>query len=1466
MKVQKQLSCVLIGDGTLPLRCGEIVLAKGHSIAAIVSGDADIRRWAMEMGIDCLEAKADLVADLSRYSFDYLFSIVNAHILSDAVLRTARKMAINYHDAPLPRYAGTHATSWAIINGEKTHGATWHQIASQVDAGDILRQSIIEISENDTAFTLNTKCYEAAVDSFSELVDDLAGGSPQLHAQDLAKRTFFPRYKGPANAGVISWTSTAAEISQLVRALDFGPHPNPLGSPKLLVGDSFLIVKGLEVLELASQNPPGTINEIGEGFVQVSTADKEVVLWTIFRLDGRQLAISELVQEFNLERGCKLATLDPTAAAQLESICSVASRNEKLWLEKLSAVEPAIIPFPAVTSAANATEPSTAGVRITSSVLQALTERKSCESLTAAFAVLLWRLSGIDAFDIAYNDSLLQAKTANFRGLFDEELPLRVEIGPRQSIDDILTSVKTSMERLREIGAFPLDLIARYPKASGLRIGLPVAVEITDQHRFSKLLEGTDLKLVIPKTGSECRWIYDRNRVSDESVAILVHHFETLLESLAVDPSGEISHARLLTDEDLEKQLVEWNNRRAEFPKDRCIHHLFEEQVKRTPGETALVFGEHQLTYDELNRRANRLAHYLRKNGVGPESLVGVCIERSVEMVVAVIAILKAGGAYVPLDPKYPRARIQLMLEDSNAPYLVTMEPTISDLDSHGAHITCLDRDRADITRESEQDPEPGAKAANLAYVIYTSGSTGKPKGVAIEHRSTVAFLYWALSVFTPEQLKGVLASTSVCFDLSIFEMFAPLSCGGTVILVQNILYLSETPAAEKITLVNTVPSAISELIKVDGLPTSVKTVNLAGEFLKPALVKQIYALGTVEKVFDLYGPTEDTTYSTFTPRDFDAPTIGHPISNTQAYILDKHLQPLPVGIPGELYLGGDGLARGYLNRPDLTSERFVANPFTEDLSARIYKTGDLVRYRQDGEIEYLGRIDNQVKIRGFRIELGEIESTLLSNPAVRETVVVAHDDQTSGKQLAAYFVTQPGYEIKGNELRDFLKKKLPDHMVPSAFVELEQLPLTPNGKVDRKALTEAGTSPADTDRTLVHHRDPLEEQLVSIWELILNVTPIGINEDFFELGGNSLHAVRMFAQIEKVFNKNIPLATLFQAGTIEQLAEIVRQDGWEAPESSIVPIQPNGAKPIFFCVHAKGGNVLFYRDLAKHLGDNQPFYGIQARRLGGRQVGHSDMREMAEFYIKEMQTLQPEGPYFLGGSSFGGLAAFEMAQQLRAAGNEVALLALLDTGTPTYPEMLPDTTVLRRKLYTLIRRVQLHRDNLMAIGPLGRFNYAWVRIKKVRLKYRRKVRDTYKRAIRKVYQQFKGRGAIPKSYIQLEDHIWRAGQNYKPKSYDGKVTLFRATLQPLGIRPDPTLGWANFVEDRLEIHDVPGHHGSIVIEPYVQVLAEKLAGCIENAQNTERQFAADPSPSIRTTGVRAILDSAQIRFPLPKP
>lgn len=742
-------------------------------------------------------------------------------------------------------------------------------------------------------------------------------------------------------------------------------------------------------------------------------------------------------------------------------------------------------------------------------------------------------------------------------------LPLRSKLASGATVREFLQQSRTALLEALEHQDFPFSELIRHldrrrgaglspvvstvfnlepvnalPSVPGLELGL-----VDPLIRFTPF----DLSVNVIDTGAELHLDCDYSTDLFDQVTIerLLNAYQIIARALATaDPQAAASSLPVIPEQD-RRLLDEWNTTAQPHPTHECLHELFESQVSKTPDRTALVFNETRISYGELNERAERLANKLLGLGVGPGVLVGVCVGRGPEMIVGLLAVLKTGGAYVPMDPAYPRARLQFIMEDASMPVILTDSRAVGDLPRTSAHIVDLDSDQANHNGPGFM--RRAARPDNLAYVIYTSGSTGRPHGVAIEHRSAVEFLHWARSYFTDEQMACVLASTSICFDLSVFEIFGPLSRGGAVALAENALHLPRLPAAGEVTLVNTVPSAMSELLRAGGLPPSVNTVNLAGEPLSRQLVDRIYEVETVRAVYNLYGPSEDTTYSTaalIEREDGRRPSIGRPISNTRTYILGRHLELLPTGVAGELFIAGAGLARGYLNNPALTAARFVPNPFSDEAGTRMYRTGDLARYRPDGSLEFLGRVDNQVKLRGFRIEPGETEAVLSSHAWVDDAIVVVRGREQH-QQLVAYIASRRPEAEVADELRRFLRDRLPEYMRPSRFVVLAEFPLLPNGKVDRKLLPDASD-----DAPYVPPQDEIQETLISIWQEVLQKSRVGARDSFFEIGGDSLSATRVASRIRERLNVVIELRDLFLFPAITDLARHVARAQRSAYES----------------------------------------------------------------------------------------------------------------------------------------------------------------------------------------------------------------------------------------------------------------------------------------------------------------------------
>ena len=736
-----------------------------------------------------------------------------------------------------------------------------------------------------------------------------------------------------------------------------------------------------------------------------------------------------------------------------------------------------------------------------------------------------------------------------------------------------------------------------------------------------------DLTLQIADTdqGLTAAFVYNTDLFEAGTIARMLGNFQTLLEAIVADPEQRLSDLPLLTETERQQLLVEWNGTKTDCPQDLCIHQLFEAQVERTPDAIAVVFEAEQLTYGELNRRANQLAHHLRALGVGPEVLVAICLERSLEMVIGLLGILKAGGAYLPLDPAYPKERLAFMLKDAQAPVLLTRERLAAGLAEQDAKVICLDSDWETIARESGENPGSSARPENLAYVIYTSGSTGQPKGVLVSHGAIAGHCRNVQRYYELDSRDVVLQFASLSFDVSLEEILPTLIVGARLVVMgTNVWHPAEFHRKISefgLTVLNLPTAYWQELAREwADVPELVPNIQprlfiVGGDTMLPDALKlwQQTPVNSI-RLLNAYGPTETTITATafeIAPRPGENTTyqrvpIGRPLANRAIYILDRHGNPVPIGVHGHLHIGGAGLARGYLNRPDLTAEKFVPDPFSAEPGARMYKTGDLARYRPDGNIEFLGRADHQVKIRGFRIELGEIEAALGQHPAVREAVVLAREDAPGEKRLVAYVVA----DATTDELRRFLKDKLPESMVPAVVVLLDALPVTPNGKIDRRALPAPDRSRPELEKAFVAPRDDLERQLAHIWEEVLGVRPVGVTDNFFELGGHSLLAVRLFAVIEKRLGKKLPLTAVFQGATVEHLAGVLRQQATPGPQSSLVAIQPGGSKRPLFLVHPAGGHVFPYIHLAQFLGPDQPCYGLQARGRGRRtRPPHADRR-----------------------------------------------------------------------------------------------------------------------------------------------------------------------------------------------------------------------------------------------------------------
>lgn len=925
---------------------------------------------------------------------------------------------------------------------------------------------------------------------------------------------------------------------------------------------------------------------------------------------------------------------------------------------------------------------------------------------------------------------------------------------------------------------------------------------------------------------------YNTDLFRPDSISRFCAHYLQLLKSALADPSAPIAQLPMLSKEEQDTILVKWNATAALYPQDRPLHSLVEAQVRRRPTAEAIIMGSQTLTYAQFNEQADLLACYLRHLGVKEGTFVGVCLHRSPEMVVALLAILKAGGTYLPLDPLFPVERLAYMLADTQSPVVITQSSLLKWFTENVAPSTlktiCLDSYRAEIAAQANRATGfevPSHNPDRPAYIIYTSGSTGKPKGVQISHKSAVNFLCAMQTEPGFSDSDILLAVTTLSFDISVLEIFLPLISGGKIVVapietISNGHALAQLLAQTNTTVMQATPTTWRLMIEAGWEGSKVLKALCGGEPLPQDLARDL--LPRVNQLWNMYGPTETTVWSTLShitsPEQI---TIGRPIANTQVYILDAHFQPTPIGVTGEFYIGGDGLAVGYLNRPELTAERFIPDPFSPKPGRRLYKTGDLARYRPDGTIDFLGRMDNQVKIRGFRIELGEIETVLGRHPAIKQAVVTAREDSPGNTRLVAYLISAGDPPPSVSDLRAGLKNVLPDYMIPSLFVFMQSYPLTPNGKIDRRSLPVPEFVRSDAV-PLVAPRTDIESRLIHIWEELLAVRPIGVTDNFFELGGYSLLAVRLFAQIEQQFHVNLPLATLFQGATIAYLADVISHGTVPVKWSSLIEIEPGGKHPPFFCVHGLTGDILWFRELAHCLSPDYPFYGLQARGLDGIQQPVTDIETMAMLYLQEIRQLQPHGPYLLGGASFGGTVALEIAQQLLALGEEVALLVIFDHSPPNI-----DGVVLGGFKGRLAVGLKIAENfprwlkEFLRLGPAQMIARALRKVRLVKKGLGYSEGDSARRYDATDLIDYASE--LPPHRRRLITVNYQAIRHYHPRPYPGRVLLFRALSRPLLNTIDPEPGWQKLAPDRVEVKNIPSSHEGMFKKPYVDVLAELM-------------------------------------------
>ncbi len=1519
--------CVLVGAESLLIQCAELLKQRGHRVVAVVTARPAIRQWATKHGVRVLHDATALRDAVDIQPFHYLFSVTNLSVLSDEVLGLPTLGAINFHDGPLPEYAGLNTPVWGLLGGATSWGITWHRMTREVDRGEILVQKRFDLEDNETSLTINTKNYGAAVDAFEQLMDGLQSGTLQAAAQAGPIEHYFGRKDRPAALGFVDWCASAPEVVRLVRALDFGNYANPVASAKVsLAGEALRISKAVLAQEPASGQAPGTVTAVDASSITVATGAGDVVLQGFETWDGRALSAQEAAKQWAVAPGTKLGQLAAAERERLSAINAQVAAHEGFWLRRLETRSDYELPY--VDRKSVAAQPRWQHLDAQHPELSHVASDPVVHAMAAVVA-LLARLADKDAFDIGFSGASLQALLQGVPLGFSPQVPLRCAVDFGVSFETLRQSMADEIAVIDKRGTYALDAVGRTPELRQLASQADptrqaIMVQCVSDLSLAHRAPGSELTIALAPDARSSRWFFDESKLAGRHVQALQLQLNSLLAAALQDPRRNVGDLPLMDDATLDRVTVQWNDTAAAPRLGLCVHHLIEQQATRTPEQVAITAQGQSITYRELDARANKLARKLASLGVKADVLVGLMCERSIEMMVGLLAIHKAGGAYVPLDPSYPRDRLAYMIEDAKAPVLLTLEHLRSEVPASNAHVLALDSDWAGIDKASADAFDGGALPEHLAYVIYTSGSTGKPKGVMVEHRNVVNF-FAGMDKHLGDDGPGTwLAVTSLSFDISVLELCWTLTHGFHVVLSSDedrstagpvrgehadrpldfsLFYFSSdesegvadkykllldgarygdqhgftavwTPerhfhafgglypnpavtgaaiaaitknvqirsgsvvlplhhparVAEEWSVVDNIskgrvglsfasgwqpddfvlmpqnfadnkgvltrnievvrklwrgeshafdgplgkpvevrilprpvqkelpfwitsagnpetfaiagrmganvlthllgqsveelkgkldvyrkarkeaghegPGYVSLMLHAfvgpdeayvrqkvkqplieylrssanlvkqyawafpafkrrDGMNTAVDAVDLStvskeemdallefsferyyetsglfgtaesclkmidaikgigvddvaclidfgvdsasvlenlpnlnqlrklakppravsaefslpalmqrhqvthlqctpsmarmllldeaakpglaklkrmmvgGEALQPALAQELTGLVS-GKVMNMYGPTETTIWSAVhTLGRVDGPIpLGKPLTNQAIYILDRRQQPLPVGVPGELVIGGHGVVRGYWQRPELTADRFLVHPLRGAQAGRVYRTGDLARLRDDGMVEFLGRLDHQVKVRGYRIELGEIEAALARHADVSETVVMAREDTPGDVRLVAYLVAKPGATLVVNALKESLRDGLPDFMVPAHYVVLDSLPQTPNGKIDRKQLPAPDHAPQDLQQAeYVAPSDDLEQQIVEVWKDVLKVPKVGVRDNFFDLGGHSLLAIQVLRALKAALQRDMAITDIFRFPTVQSLA-----------------------------------------------------------------------------------------------------------------------------------------------------------------------------------------------------------------------------------------------------------------------------------------------------------------------------------------
>jgi amino acid adenylation domain-containing protein len=1418
-----QPSCYVVGSGKLAARCIEILQNKSFEISRVITSDSWLCREVQVQcsGPEVLENAAEVLLPV-----DYIFSINNSYILNPGFLALAQKMSVNYHDAPLPKYAGMFATNWAILDDSKIHGISWHEITETIDAGDLLETVAVPVLPDDTALSLNTRCFEAAILGFDRLTNNITNDSLTGVKQNLSERTYFPLAKRPEFFGSFYTAMSAMEADCLIRATNFGENvDNEFAIPWLWVGNDLYIVAEAVVIKDECKEPGffGVVNKQA-GFY---CSDGFIAFITIF---DSGLIEREAIKIFS--ENSRMMCPNPEESHCAANYFKKIARFEPFWKETLEKANYVTWPFVGTASFDLQSELELNAETIAK--MTALFPENSAEDvLIAMAALLLLRLSDRYSGTFALGCDIRETECHHY---FNPWVPLTLEAGKETKASETLLKMLAVIKQIEKAGTFVRSLPLRYP---GLRENGGIQPEIVFHKNGISNFVSNKINILVSSLKIK---VFVGNEFSPAGITTFVKCFKSFFNSFLNNPEISFTHQPLMDVTLAEKTIQTINPLQSGNPVVyRDVISLFLEMVKEQPDATAVFDDGMTISYSGFLSDVLELKNELSDRGITTESIVAVTAERSYTYMVSVMAVLFSGACFLPLDTGLPASRLSFILQDAHVSLVLTGKQNAEvSLPVPVFSVTGKQKSTG-VSLPELLHYQPESKA----YIIYTSGSTGLPKAVAITRKNLSGFVAGAISVYGMNPADKVLQFSNLSFDASIEEIFCTFCCGGTLYLrTENLIQPEElVQFSRKHSLtVWDLPTAFwRQLLHTEEYKTQVENLSLrlviiGGEAVNPVDIAHWTSQNPKHQLINSYGPTETTVVALTCKINKSEPyktavPIGRPLPGYKTFITGREAQLLPLGVPGELMVAGIGVSPGYLNRREEGEEVFTNLKLPDGTIESVYCTGDKVYADESGLVYYIGRNDNQLKIRGFRIEPAEIEQQLMSLGNI-ESCLVLPLEKKGEIQLVAFYTT-PGKKSPGVGLRESLKEKLPVYMMPKEFFFVENMPLTSNGKADTKALLALAKS--KKNNTVDETEKPLndtEVYLAEMWKKILGIDSLGFNDDFFELGGHSLKAVGLIAELKKQKEITVPLASLMQNPTVRKFAGYIDHHKIQTQWSCLVAIRPEGNLSPIYLIHGAGLNILLYQSLIKNLNPNRPIFAFQAAGLDGSIPIRNSIEEMAQDYIRELLKANPAGPYCLLGFSLGGFVAFEMSRILSEKGHPVAFTGLIDSVAH-----LADFS------NNSLKKIRIRTTT----GVAKPFYNIWLFVKEPYFSKQKFLSNKVKNIRLTLLNFFTKTGLIHKRNLQNDIgdmsfqsdqiliHLNNALRKYKLKEANFEVDLFAAGKSTFFIYDRKMYGWSSFAKKGFRKHIIPGEHSQLFVYPndkiFAGILEERLTEVDENWQ-----------------------------------